>query len=82
MKAWKWTLHADFQITRRKKYHLLVDEKEVLLHSTPHLVTTLEYLLDAGHDAVRVLYDGQAYQIRIKRLPATPESPLGDETPT
>lgn len=70
--VWKWTLHADFQITRRKRYHMLLDEKEEVLHSTPRLSDTLEYILENDQSAVRVCHEGKAYLIEISRLPLPP----------
>ena len=43
-----FTLIADHQLTRRKRTHHVLDEKDVLIFTSPDLRECLEFILEEG----------------------------------
>lgn len=65
----KYRLLFDYPITRRKRYHMLIDQAGELEFSAPTVEGILEHLLEAGENGVLVEGDYQDYLLTFTRAP-------------
>lgn len=72
-----FTLLPDFRMTRRKRYHILLDLEREHVMAAINLTEVFEHVLDADRRSIIVETDTQNYILTINRLPGPPGAPPG-----
>ena len=68
----KYRALFDYPITRRKRYHMLIDKAGNLAFTAPTVEGVLEHLIEAGEDGVVVEGDDHDYLLIFTRSPEGP----------
>lgn len=70
-----FTLMPDYRMTRRKRYHILLDVNREHVLAAVELHEVLEHVLDNNRRSMIVETEFQNYVISINRLPGPPGAP-------
>lgn len=73
--AQTYTLLPDFRMTRRKRYHILLDAEREHVMAAIDLAEVFEHILDNDRRTLVVETETQNYIVTINRLPGPPGEP-------
>lgn len=76
-----FSLLVDYPMTRRKRYHVLLDDQREFVMADIHLEVILDHILNEGARWITVEVEQLRYRLMIMRLPDEQDEPPGPDIP-